>query len=192
MTDPVVKTENQVPEQPNVTANDLQKGEMSNILAHIKKLEENNTTLKSKLDVALERNDKLSVKTREGMQSALDTLMKKWMDAVETREGKVKDDFKDGLQKLVANSAEENGVWQMMVAASSLYEKQEHNLDKLRGENQDLKLKVDGLYATPESRVDNSRKRPAEEQISRADVDTSNVGGDDMWKDFGMTIGSLY
>ena len=28
------------------------------------------------------RAERLSVKTREGMQAAMDTLMKKWMDAV--------------------------------------------------------------------------------------------------------------
>ena len=82
------------------------KTEMSNILSHIKTLESSNVDLKAKLEEALERNGKLSQKTREGMESALDTLMKKWMDAVETKDAKVKDGFKDGLEKLV-----KNGTW---------------------------------------------------------------------------------
>ena len=58
--------------------------DMSNVLKHIQDLEGSNTDLKRKLQEALDRNGKLSQKTREGMQSALDSLMKKWMDAVET------------------------------------------------------------------------------------------------------------
>ena len=45
-----------------------------------------------------------------------------------------------------------------MVAASALHEKQEHNLDQLRLENNELKQKIDGHYATSSesSRTDNS------------------------------------
>ena len=127
--------------------------DMSNVLAHIKGLETSNTQLSEQLKTAVERNGRLSAKTREGMQSALDSLMKKWMDAVETKDDKVKDQFKDGLTKLVSNSAEDNGVWQMMVAASSMHEWQEHNLDNLRKENTDMKLKVDGTYGDTSARV---------------------------------------
>lgn len=87
--------------------------EMSNILSHIKKLEVTKQQLEAALNEANERNKKLSQKTREGMQSALDTLMKKWMDAVETKDDRVKHDFKNGLEKLVSQSAEDNGVWQV-------------------------------------------------------------------------------
>jgi hypothetical protein len=159
---------------------------MGNILSHIKNLEKDNTDLKTRLEDALHRNGKLSQKTREGMQSALDTLMKKWMDAVDTKEPKVKDDFKVGLEKLVQNSAEDNGVWQMMVSASALYERQEHNLDELRSENADLRKRVDGIYAAPESRA--GSKRPAAEQLSREDVAPSEV--DDIWADFARSIGT--
>ena len=67
--------------------------------------------------------EKFSARTREGMQSALDSLMKKWMDACETKDDKCKEQFKHGMEKLVQNSAEENGVWQMIVAASALHER---------------------------------------------------------------------
>ena len=162
--------------------------DMSNILAHIKGLETTNTALQSKLTHAEERNGRLSAKTREGMQSALDSLMKKWMDAVETKDDKVKDDFKQGLTKLVTNSADDNGVWQMMVAASSLHERQEHNLDNLRKENNELKQKVDGMFGESSSRVVGG-KSPADAQLSRSDVEVVTV---DMWGDFAKDIGSMY
>lgn len=182
-------TENNTEAQKNTSssANTEPKHEMGNILSHIQKLEASNTELKSKLDEAIERNGKLSQKTREGMQSALDTLMKKWMDAVETKDGKVKDGFKDGLEKLVKNSAEDNGVWQMMVAASALHERQEHNLDKLRTENTELRQKMDGYYATPESRTVGEKSK-AEDQLSRNDVAGDNMSS--IWDDFAASIGN--
>ena len=162
--------------------------DMSNILQHIKNLETNNNELKGRLEDADSRIGKLSAKTREGMQSALDTLMKKWMDAVETKDDKVKNSFKDGLNKLVEKSAEDNGVWQMMVAASSLHERQNHDLDQLRVENNNLKTKVDGMYGHVESRTVGS-KHKAVDEMSRADVP---VISSDMWDDFAKDIGSVY
>jgi len=163
--------------------------DMSNILQHIKNLETNNVTLKSQLQDAEVRNGKLSAKTREGMQSALDTLMKKWMDAVETKDDKVKDSFKNGLTQLVEKSAEDNGVWQMMVAASSLHERQNHDLDQLRVENNTLKSKVDGLYGDAGSRTV-GQKSKADSELSREDVPA--VVSEDMWNDFAKQIGSVY
>ena len=165
------------------------KTDMTNILQHIKNLETNNNSLNSKLLEAEARNGKLSAKTREGMQSALDSLMKKWMDAVETKDDKVKDSFKDGLNKLVEKSAEDNGVWQMMVAASSLHERQSHDLDQLRIQNDELKSKVDGMYGDTDSRTV-GRKGKASEQLAREDVAVDQA--DDIWGDFAKTIGSVY
>ena len=127
-----------------------------------------------------QRNEKLSAKTREGMQSALDTLMKKWMDAVNTKDEKVKTDFRSGLEKLVHNSAEENGVWQMMVAASALHQQQEHNLDELSKRNHELQTKIDNMYGEANSRI------VGEKDKSREQGHASEVPGavEDIWSSF--------
>lgn len=163
--------------------------DMSNVLTHIKTLETTKQELEKQLREEKSRSEKFSQKTREGMQSALDTLMKKWMDAVETKDTQVKDHFKSGLDALVSKSAEDNGVWQMMVAASSLHERQEHDLEKIRCENSDLRAKVDGLYAEPHSRVVGD-KHKATNELSRVDVEDS--GADNMWNDFAKHIGTVY
>ena len=157
----------------------------SNMLKHIETLERKAERLEAELKNEKVKSEKMSAKTREGMQSALDTLMKKWMDAVETKDEKVKDHFKDGMNKLVQNSAEENGVWQMMVAASSLHDRQAHDLDKLRLENEEMRKSIDGRFARPES-----RKRPADEQMDRTSINDESSAG--MWDDFAKTIGSVY
>ena len=119
------------------------------------------------------------------MQSALDTLVKNWMDTVETKDEKIKDQFKDGMNKLVQNSVEENGVWQIMVAASSLHERQAHDLDKLRCENEKMRKNIEGRFAAPES-----RNRPADERLDRKSVDNEACGS--IWTDFAQEFGGLY
>ena len=162
-------------------------GDMSNMLRHIEQLERKLQQRDSELTDAKTRVEKFSQRTREGMQSALDSLMKKWMDAVETKDDKCKEEFKKGMERLVQNSAEDNGVWQMMVAASALHEKQEHNLDQLRLENNELKQKIDGHYATPSSRTDNSLgKRKADDDMDRSHVEAEPTAN--IWESFAQDM----
>jgi hypothetical protein len=170
--------------------------DMNNVLSHIKNLETNQTALevqlqqeKKKLELEKQRNARLSQKTREGMQSALDTLMTKWMTAVDTKDAEVKAKFKGGLDTLVQDSAEDNGVWQMMVAASALHERQEHNLDQLRTENTELRSKVDGIYADPDSRVV-GQKAKATESMDRASVEETAT--ENIWDNFAKDVGTMY
>lgn len=162
-----------------------------NILQHIKQLEQSKAQLEQskqqleqKLKEADARADRMSVKTREGMQAAMDTLMKKWMDAVETKDEVVKEDFKSGLDKLINHSAEENGVWRMMLAASSLHDRQEHNLEKLRIENNELRTKVDDLYGSSVSRVVGEKHRQPD-QADRSSVQPPTVN---IWEEFAKDL----
>ena len=175
-------------------------GNMTNVLAHIAQLEAKIETLNSNnRDLALQLEQKdtriknLSEKTQEAMQSFAETLLKKWVDACETKNPAVKEDFINGVNNIIKNSDETNGVWQMMVAASSLHERQEHDLEKLRVENSELKTKVDNLYSIPRladsSRVGN--KRQADNQLDRQDVAAENNSTNEiasMWDDFANSM----
>jgi hypothetical protein len=160
--------------------------DLNNVLTHIKNLEQQKEDLEKRLRETEERASRMSEKTKAAMQSAMDTLMKKWMDAVETKDEVVKQQFKGGLDTLINKSADENGVWQMMVAASALHERQEHNLEKLRGENNELRGRVDSSFATPESRTGSKRK--AEGELGPQDVS----GSKDMWAEFASDIGRAF
>lgn len=160
--------------------------DVGNMLRHIEQLEGKLSAKEKQLLDAQQRVEKFSARTREGMQSALDSLMKKWMDACETKDEKCKEQFKHGMEKLVQNSAEENGVWQMMVAASALHQRQEHDLDKLRGENTELKQRIDGHYATPGARTEGSLgKRKAEAEPERGEDASA------LWEDFAKECGQF-
>jgi cell division protein FtsB len=156
---------------------------MSNVLAHIAALEKRiddlsktNTELNAQLEQKDTRIKSLSEKTQEAMQSFAETLLKKWVDACETKDPAVKSDFIEGVNNIIKNSDETNGVWQMMVVASSLHDKQEHDLDKLRAENVELRTRVDGLYSDSASRVDGvGSKRPSTEQLDRGSVPSDSA-----------------
>ena len=168
---------------------------MSNVLAHIATLEKRiedlsgtNKDLSTQLEQKDTRIKALSEKTQEAMQSFAQTLLKKWVDACETKDPAVKTDFIEGVNHIIKNSDETNGVWQMMVAASSLHEKQEHDLEKIRAENVELRSRVDGLYSDSTSRVDGvGHKRPAAEQLDRSNVQP-NVESSSVWDDFASSL----
>ena len=166
--------------------NTPQTPDLANVLTHIKNLEQQKQDLERRLQETEERASRMSQKTKAAMQSAMDTLMKKWMDAVETKDDVVKQQFKTGLDTLINKSADENGVWQMMVAASALHERQEHNLDKLRAENNELRGRVDSSFATAESRVGSKRK--AEADLGPGDAAPAT----DMWAAFASDIGTAF
>ena len=167
-------------------ARPIEHGSMQNMLKHIEQLESKLTVKEKALLEAQTKAEKFSARTREGMQSALDTLMQKWMDAVETKDATYKEEFKRGMKGLVDKSAEENGVWQMMVAASALHERQTHDLDTLRLENDGLKQKIDGHYATASSRTEDLLgKRKADVQGDRVTVAADAV---DIWGDFAKDV----
>ena len=71
--------------------------DLNNVLTHIKNLEQQKEELEKRLKETEERAARMSEKTKAAMQSAMDTLMKKWMDAVETKDEVVKQQFKGCL-----------------------------------------------------------------------------------------------
>eukprot|EP00960_Hanusia_phi_P056853 763388-Hanusia_phi.AAC.4 len=158
--------------------------ELSQLLKHCKDLELQKTKLQQQLEDQLSHNKKLSEKTRQGMQHILDTILTKWVDAVDTKDEQVKKTFLDGMQRMVQNSAEDNGVWQMMVQASNLYDRQTHELDQLRIENSQLKERVQGTFGSEDARMSGD-KRKADQELERP----AAISGD-IWADFAKSIAS--
>lgn len=97
---------------------------------------------------------------------------------MQTNDVQSKEVFTEGLSRLANTGDADNGVWRMMVAASSLHEQQEHNLDILRKENIELKNRIDGHYAKPLARVQEhvlgKRKAETEPEIP-CPTETHNI-----------------
>jgi hypothetical protein len=114
----------------------------------------------------------------------------RWIDSVETKDVNAKTEFNAGMERLVQQGAEDNGVWRMMVAASSLHEQQSHNLDLLRQENSDLKNRIDGHYAKPEARLreDVLGKRKADSELEYVHAAHANAN---IWTDFASDMANF-
>jgi len=84
----------------------------------------------------------------------------------ETKGESVKEHLKEGTHKLVHKSAEHKGVWQLMLAASALYEGKVHDLDRLRIETEEMLNTNDRRFAAAES-----RERPLRQHMDRDCVD---------------------
>ena len=56
------------------------------------------------------------------MKTALDTVVAKWLDDSVANET-VSTQFKEGMERLVKNTAEDSGVWQVVVCASAAHAK---------------------------------------------------------------------
>lgn len=203
------------PVQPTQPAADAAAGEpaaepqvpqLKNILSHVDTLEETNKAkdekikeLEKKLKVTAEKAEKFSKHTSERMQALYKTLAEQWIDPMPPEDDKAddkqKEDFtkakescKSGLQNIIKNSDENSGVWRLMVAASAQHARQVHDLEQMRVENNELKLKLDGRFGQEAARV--GEKRPADEQLDRgSELRDAN---DNMWDLFAKDVGSLY
>ena len=84
----------------NTSESSETKQELSNVLAHIKRLEEENNELRKQMQEKDVRLQNISQKVQESMRSFLENHMSKWMDAVETKNDSVKQDFRMGMDVL--------------------------------------------------------------------------------------------
>lgn len=75
------------------------------------------------------------------------------------------------MNRIVNETAENNGVWQVMACASANYNKRLEDFAKLEAENTELKSRVSGQF-----HAEDSRKRPATEPPS--------AGEGDVWSNF--------
>ena len=94
--------------------------DLSSILSQVKGLEEEKGKLLQMLELERERlkeaqakSDKLSESKRVEMQQALDNVIMKWLEDT-VKEEKLRSEFKEGMERLVKNTAEDSGVWQVV------------------------------------------------------------------------------
>jgi hypothetical protein len=84
-------------------------------------------------------------------------VVAKWLeDSVENES--VRTQFKEGMERLVKNTAEDSGVWQVAVCASAAHAKKLNEIERLRTEHEELKTRVNGEFGN-----ESSRKRGREE-----------------------------
>ena len=93
----------------------------------------------------------MSESKRIEMQQALDTVIMKWLEDT-VKEEKLREEFKQGMDRLVKNTAEDSGVWQVVCQASSVHAQRLQEFERIRTENEELKSRGAGDFKEESSR----------------------------------------
>lgn len=127
---------------------------------------------KKRLSETQQKMGRLTEGKRQEMQGAFDNVIKKWLlDSVQ--DPKLREEFETGVARLVENTEEESGVWQVVCCASNVHLRRLQELEQLKGEVETLKTR-----GTPEFAAEAARKRPREDDAAEA------AGPKDIWSDF--------
>jgi trehalose-6-phosphate synthase len=153
------------------------KAELTSILTQVQNLQTDREKLMKELETARHKVEKLTEGKRAEMKTALDTVVAKWLDDSVENEG-VRSQFKEGMERLVKNTAEDSGVWQVVVCASAAHARRANELERLRTEHEELKTRMNGEFGN-----EASRKRPREETKEAA-----AEGSSDFWAGFEDSI----
>ena len=159
--------------------------DLSSILARVQGLEEEKTRLVQLLEAERERvkevqarAEKMSEGKRNEMRQALETVITNWLqDSVQDE--KVREEFKQGMSRLVDNTAEDSGVWQVVACASNVHARRLQELERFRLENEELKARGTGEFRDEASR---KRGRPGE------DPEPVASGTGNIWTEFEQEI----
>jgi hypothetical protein len=158
--------------------------DLSSILAQVKGLEEEKNRLlrlleeeKSRATEAQAKADRMSEGKRNEMRAALEGVIMKWLqDSVQDE--KLREEFKQGMTRLVDTTAEDSGVWQVVCCASNRHARDLEQLEQIRIENDALKARAGGEFHD-----EGSRKRQREDEPA---------GQGNIWTEFAAEIGSRH
>lgn len=161
------------------SASDPPKPELTSILTQVQTLQTDREKLMKELELAKQKVEKLTEGKRQEMKQSLDTVISKWLDDSVENEG-VRTQFKEGMERLVKNTAEDSGVWQVVVCASAAHSRRLGELEKLRAEHEELKTRMNGEFGG----ADGSRKRAREETKESGGGGVGGGSGDGESRDF--------
>ncbi len=115
------------------------------------------------------------------MKRQLDGMVDGWLSNIDITDDKVKDELVQGMNKIVNETKEESGVWQLMVCASAAHQRNVTQLQKVQEEYNTLKTRVEGgTFNSEEARIGSKRKDPEEptrESSNAWDVFESSLRG---------------
>lgn len=152
------------------------KEDIASLLQHIQSLQSSKDGMAKELAEERARVNKLQEGKREEMKKVFDTVVTEWLQKSVEQEDARKS-FAEGMQRLIHDAKEDNGIWTVAVAASSLHRKQTEQIESLRVENERLRAETQGSFKSEES-----RKRPRSE--APAEAAYAPGSGFDFWSEF--------
>ena len=131
--------------------------EHTSIMQQVASQERKINELQQMLTERNQRLDKFQSAKKVKMEAML-TGMREWITNLDLKNENYRADFEKGLQRLVDNSADDNGVWQVMCEASASATKKEEQYQNLKVQYDDLKQKTQGgEYGNSDARLGDKR-----------------------------------
>ena len=156
--------------------------DLGSILTQVQTLQKDKSELVRELETQRAKVEKLTEGKRAEMKRSLDTVITTWLSDLETKDESVKKQFKDGMERLVKNTAEDSGIWQVVCCASSVHAKRTEEIERLRTECNSLKTRLEGgEFARPDARVERAATTTGESAAKRPREDDR---GRDIWDEY--------
>lgn len=155
-------------------------GDIQALLSKIAELESEKAVLSQTLHQANGKVEKLTEKTKIDMQEKLTGMISSFVKDLPNATQEKKDEFMKGLERLVNNTAEDSGIWQVVCCASEAHANNVVALEAARKENEELKQRLNGgSFAMPQARmeIDNGKKRKADVIASGISASGISAGG---------------
>lgn len=140
-----------------------------------RQLEEKNTKL-----------DRFQTAKRQEMEALL-TGLKEWLTKLGLASDNDRAEVEKGLQRLVNNGADDNGIWRVMVTASANARQREDEYQQLKTQYEELQKRQPAV-PMPGSEFDSSDARVGSKRPADADPPSESVG--DIWSAFIADVSS--
>lgn len=145
-----------------------EKPDISSLLTHVSTLEQERATLKqererleSLLQSQSQQLDKFQEAKRTEMKAKLDTMITDWLKDIDVADENVKKEFMTGMERLVKDTKDDSGVWQVMCCASAAHKQRVSEIQRLKDEFGSIRsLAEKGTFQAEEARLVGKRKDP--------------------------------
>ena len=144
------------------------KPDISSLLAHVAALEQERAALRAEKEKAenvlqsrTEQLSKLQEGKRTEMKAKLDTMITDWLKDIDVGDEAVKQEFMNGMERIVTETKEDSGVWKVMCCASAAHKQRVSEIQRLKDEFNEIKTKAEaGSFRAEETRIVGKRKDP--------------------------------
>lgn len=137
--------------------------DLSSVLNHVTALEREREALQNSLKEQNLKLEKLTASKREEMKKQLDTMISEWINQIDVHDEKQKEQFMQGMHKMVQETKEDSPVWQVMCCASAAHKRNVTNLQQIKEEYDALKTKIEGgNFAHEDARMTGSKRKEPE------------------------------
>ncbi len=115
--------------------------DINSVLGHVSQLESKNRALEEELAANRARLEKYQEVAQNKMKEKLQGEILQWFNSIDVADEKVKSEFLNSMEKIVKETKEDSGVWQVMCCASKAHLQNVNQLNEITEKYNSLQTK---------------------------------------------------